>query len=81
MMAISVISGIITTMTFKSLKNIWKIQINNLMILYYDYFQGEVSGFTETKLKSILTTIEACSNTTSLCSISVEDLTAAKEQF
>ena len=51
------------------------------MILYYDYFEGEVSGFTETKLKSILTTIEACSNATSLCSISVGDLTAAKERF
>ena len=42
-------------------------------------YLGEVAGYTETKLHEILTQIEACDDTTSLCSISVQDLTAVKE--
>ena len=46
-----------------------------------DFVLGEVSGYTEAKLKTILTEIEACPDTTSQCSMSVSDLTAAKEGF
>lgn len=44
-------------------------------------FPGEVTGYTEAKLKTILSEIEACSDTYSQCSMSVADLTAAKERF
>ena len=44
-------------------------------------FPGEVTSYTEAKLKTILSEIEACSDTSSQCSMSVADLTAAKERF
>ena len=46
---------------------------------WYINYLGEVSGYTETKLEAILEQIEACADTTSLCSISVLDLTAVKD--
>ena len=77
-MAFSVTNGIILTQVRYQL-----IQIRTFSSVEpgSDFVLGEVSGYTEAKLKTILTEIEACPDTTSQCSMSVSDLTAAKEGF
>ena len=77
-MAISVTNGIILMQVRSQLIPIRTFFLLNPVLIS---FLGEVSGYTEAKLKTILTEIEACPDTTSQCSMSVSDLTAAKEGF